>query len=101
MKRETIHLPIGKIALQNAVPAAKATGLKILVGVWATDDAHFGRDKAALLKVIKAQGTDWIAAISVGSEDLYRKDITPQKLATQIYDVRGMVGQFNKNIKVN
>ncbi|KAH6867710.1 family 17 glycoside hydrolase [Thelonectria olida] len=86
--------------LANAVPAAKATGLKILVGVWATDDAHFGAEKAALLKAIKTHGTDWIAAISVGSEDLYRKDITPQKLATQIYDVRGMVGQFSKKIKV-
>ncbi|CVK94848.1 related to glucan 1,3-beta-glucosidase [Fusarium mangiferae] len=86
--------------LVKAVPAAKQTGMKILVGVWATDDAHFGRDKAALLKVIKQYGTDWIAAISVGSEDLYRKDISPDKLAQQIYDVRGMVRQFNKNLKV-
>ncbi|KAI8716243.1 Glycoside hydrolase family 17 [Fusarium sp. LHS14.1] len=86
--------------LGKAVPAAKATGIKILVGVWATDDAHFGREKAALLSAIKAHGTDWIAAISVGSEDLYRKDITPQKLAQQIYDVRGMVRQFNKNLRV-
>ncbi|KAG3181760.1 hypothetical protein PC129_g25386, partial [Phytophthora cactorum] len=72
--------------LANAVPAAKATGLKVLVGVWATDDARCGAEEAALLKAIKAHGTSWIAAISVGSEDLYRKDITPQKLATQIYD---------------
>lgn len=86
--------------LGKAVPAAKATGIKILVGVWATDDAHFGREKAALLSAIKAHGTDWIAAISVGSEDLYRKDISPQKLATQIYDVRGMVRQYNKNLRV-
>ncbi|KAM5354562.1 hypothetical protein ACJ41O_001209 [Fusarium nematophilum] len=86
--------------LAKAVPAAKATGMKILVGVWATDDAHFGREKAALLQAIKTHGTDWIAAISVGSEDLYRKDISPQKLATQIYDVRGMVGQFSKKRKI-
>ncbi|KAJ3541869.1 hypothetical protein NM208_g4403 [Fusarium decemcellulare] len=86
--------------LAKAVPAAKATGMKILVGVWATDDAHFGAEKAALLKAIKTHGTSWIAAISVGSEDLYRKDITPQKLATHIYDVRGMVRQYNKNLKV-
>jgi glucan 1,3-beta-glucosidase len=86
--------------LVKAVPAAKATGMKILVGVWATDDAHFGRDKKALLNAIKKHGTGWIAAISVGSEDLYREDISPQKLAQQIYDVRGMVHQYNKNIKV-
>lgn len=86
--------------LAKAVPQAKATGFKILVGVWATNDAHFGAEKAALLKAIKTHGTTWIAGISVGSEDLYRKDITPQKLATQIYDVRGMVQQFSKSIKV-
>ena len=75
--------------------------MKLLVGVWATDDAHFGREKAALLKAIKQHGTTWIAAISVGSEDLYRKDITPQRLAQQIYEVRGMVRQDNKSLKVN
>lgn len=30
--------------------------------------------------------------MSVGSEDLYRKDTDPQTLANKIYDVRGMLG---------
>ena len=77
--------------LANAVPAALATGTQLLVGVWTEDSAHYGAEKAALESAIKAHGTSWILAISVGSEDLYRGDTTANALAQQIYDVRGMV----------
>jgi len=83
--------------LANAVPAALDTNTGIMVGVWAEDDTHFGNEKAALLSAIQAHGHDWITAISVGSEDLYRAqdqgtgETNPSKLAQQIYDVRGMV----------
>ncbi|EWC44414.1 hypothetical protein DRE_01240 [Drechslerella stenobrocha 248] len=87
--------------LANAVPAARNTKIKILVGVWATDGGHFGAEKAALLAALQTYGSGWIAAISVGSEDLYRSynqkfEITPQQLANQIYDVRGMVDQWTQ-----
>lgn len=77
--------------LANAVPAAKKTGTKIMVGVWATDNAHYEAEKAALRAAIQQHGSGWIRAISVGSEDLYRKDNSPANLARQIRDVRGMV----------
>lgn len=77
--------------LANAVPAAKSTGIQILVGVWAEDANHFEAEKQALLNAISAHGKDWIIAITVGSEDLYRKDSNPQTLANRIYDVKGMV----------
>jgi exo-beta-1,3-glucanase (GH17 family) len=77
--------------LANAVPAALNTGTKILVGVWAEDVNHFEAEKKALLNAISAHGKDWIIAITVGSEDLYRKDSNPNTLANRIYDVRGMV----------
>jgi len=85
--------------LANAVPAALYANIGILVGVWATDDAHYEREKAALLEAIKDYGHSWIIAISVGSEDLYRtqrqhkNEIDPGTLANRIYDVRGMVRQ--------
>lgn len=44
-----------------------------------------------MLNAISAHGSDWIIAISVGSEDLYRGDTSASALAQQIYDVRGMV----------
>jgi len=77
--------------LQNAVPAAIATGTQILVGVWTEDSAHYNAEKAALQAAINAHGHDWIVAISVGSEDLYRGDTTASTLAQQINDVRDMV----------
>ncbi|PPJ51976.1 hypothetical protein CBER1_10699 [Cercospora berteroae] len=77
--------------LANAVPAAQNTGTQILVGVWTEDAAHFGAEKAALESAINTFGYDWILAISVGSEDLYRGDTDANTLAQQIYDVRGMV----------
>jgi exo-beta-1,3-glucanase (GH17 family) len=77
--------------LQNAVPAALVTGTQILVGVWAEDEAHYTAEKNALKAAINAHGSDWIIAISVGSEDLYRGDTDASTLAQQIYDVRGMV----------
>lgn len=81
--------------LANAVPAAISTGTKILVGVWTEDDTHYQAEKDALEAAIKAHGSDWILAVTVGSEDLYRGDTTASKLASQIYDVRGMIHQWN------
>ena len=77
--------------LLYAVPAAIATNTQILVGVWTEDAAHYTAEKNALEAAINAHGYNWIIAISVGSEDLYRGDTTASALATQIYDVRGMV----------
>lgn len=77
--------------LANAVPAALATGTQILVGVWTEDATHYNNEKQALIDAINAHGHDWIIAISVGSEDLYRGDTDANTLAQQIYDVRGMV----------
>ncbi|KAF2862075.1 glycoside hydrolase family 17 protein [Piedraia hortae CBS 480.64] len=77
--------------LANAVPAAIAANVGLLVGVWATDETHFNNEKAALQQAITAHGSDWIIAISVGSEDLYRMDIDPATLVSRINDVRTMV----------
>lgn len=77
--------------LEYAVPAAVATGTKILVGIWAEDSTHYNDEKNALEAAVAAHGVSWILAISVGSEDLYRGDTTASTLAGQIYDVRGMV----------
>lgn len=77
--------------LANAVPAAINTGTQILVGLWTEDASHYNAEKEALKAAINAHGSDWMIAITVGSEDLYRGDTTADALAQQIYDVRGMV----------
>lgn len=77
--------------LANAVPAAIKTGMTILVGVWTEDNTHYEAEKQALLTAIQQHGSDWILAVSVGSEDLYRGDTDASTLASQINDVRGML----------
>lgn len=77
--------------LANAVPAAINANIKILVGVWTYDDTHFDAEKAALLSAAQQYGCGWMAAISTGSETIYRGDTDVSKLAQQIYDVRGMM----------
>lgn len=77
--------------LANAVPAAVATGIQILVGIWTEDWDHYNTEKGALIEAINEHGTDWIVAVSVGSEDLYRNETDPATLAYQIYDVQGML----------
>lgn len=77
--------------LANAVPAAIAANTKLLVGVWATDNAHYEAEKTALLQAIEQHGTGWIVAVSVGSEDLYRKDASPASLASQLREVKSLL----------
>ncbi|CCU75234.1 Beta 1,3 glucanase/similar to BEC6 and BEC6-2 [Blumeria hordei DH14] len=89
--------------LANAVPAAIATGIKVLAGVWTQNENHFEAEKQELLTAVQKYGFDWIAAVSVGSEDLYRAETTPNRLAEQIYDVRGMLSTvpgYSSNIQV-
>ncbi|KAI9759010.1 MAG: hypothetical protein M4579_002673 [Chaenotheca gracillima] len=74
--------------LANAVPAAITTGTGLLVGVWTEDQAHYNAEKAALLQAVQQHGHDWLIAVSVGSEDLYRGDTSASTLAGQINDIR-------------
>lgn len=77
--------------LANAVPAALAHGVQLLVGVWTENSDHYAAEKQALLNAINTYGHDWILAVSVGNEDLYRADTDDATLAQQVYDVRGML----------
>jgi len=76
--------------------------MKILVGLWASDD-KFQNELNTLVRIITSNqapwiyGTDWIAAVSVGSEDLYRSSTTPSQhinpsdLANKINNARTTV----------
>lgn len=77
--------------LANAVPAAVASGTTLLVGVWTENNAHYEAEKNALAQAIHQHGRDWIIAVVVGSEDLYRGDTDAATLANQINDVRSLL----------
>jgi exo-beta-1,3-glucanase (GH17 family) len=79
--------------LANAVPGALKNGVKLLAGVWTEDDTHYANEKGALLDAIARwpNWQDWLLAVSVGSEDLYRKEVGADAIAQKVYDVRGMI----------
>jgi len=88
-------------ALNLAVQAAAKTNMKVWAGIWGSDDAKFNREKAALERVLKTANKKYLVGVNVGSEALYRGEISPQRLASQIYDVKGMIQQAYKlNIPV-
>jgi exo-beta-1,3-glucanase (GH17 family) len=75
--------------LAVAVPAAIATNTKLLVGI--NPELNFDKEKGSLLQAVEKYGWDWIVAVSVGSEDLYRGRTTLTTLVSQINDVKGML----------
>ncbi|GLI73801.1 glycoside hydrolase 3 protein [Penicillium ochrochloron] len=77
---------------QNIIPAAKNKGFKVVLGIWvgkqdksdmSTNDASFQKDFAALKKTVPGN-EDVIEAITVGSETLYRGDLTGPQLHNYI-----------------
>jgi glucan endo-1,3-beta-D-glucosidase len=87
--------------LQNAIPAALQSKVKIMVGVEGGRD--YVAEKAALVAAVTKYGTGWIAAISVGSEELYRKSVNATQMVTQIKDIRRTMWStpgFHRRIKI-
>lgn len=87
--------------LANAVPAALATNTKLLVGI--DPELNYEAEKGALLAAVRKHGFDWVVAVSVGSEDVYRGQTNASALVEKIYDVRGMlanVAGYSTSIKV-
>ncbi|KAL6239931.1 hypothetical protein BDW75DRAFT_248691 [Aspergillus navahoensis] len=89
---------------KNIIPAAKAKGFKVVLGVWPDYDESFNKDFEALKKSVPGN-EDVVHAITVGSECLYRGDlIDAPKLLKRINQVKkefdgvevGTVDSWNK-----
>lgn len=80
--------------LQNLGPAAEAEGFKIFVGVWPTDDTHFEAEQEALKSYLPSIKTSTVAGFLVGSEALYREDLTASELADKINTIRDLVADI-------
>ncbi|KAI5310232.1 glycoside hydrolase 3 protein [Ascosphaera atra] len=71
---------------KNIIPAAKSKGMKVVLGVWPDTDDSFNADVAALQASVPGnEGV--VEAITVGSEALYRNDMTAQDLLAKIQQV--------------
>lgn len=80
--------------LQNLGPAAEQAGFKIFLGVWPTDDTHFEAEQEALKTYLPNIKTSTIGGFLVGSEALYRGDMTASELADKINTIRDLVADI-------
>jgi len=75
------------------LPAAKAAGVKVVLGLWADTSTAYEADKAEVLKYA-SEYSDTIYAYTVGSETLYRHEqsastgLTAQELLDNINDFK-------------
>ncbi|CAD6506405.1 BgTH12-07331 [Blumeria graminis f. sp. triticale] len=90
-------------AISVIAPAAIATGGKVLAGVTVQYPQSFAAEKQQLLEAVTNHGSEWLAAVSVGYDDLSRNELMSHALAEKIYDVRGMLStvvEDKKNVLV-
>lgn len=78
---------------KNLLPAAKAQGFQVVLGIWADTDDSYAKDKAAIV-TYGPKYADQVYAVTVGSETLYRGNFTGEELSAKIKDVKGAVPQF-------
>lgn len=74
--------------LQNLGPAAEEAGFQVMFGIWPNDDAHFDEEKQALKDYLPNISVDTVKVFTVGSEALYREDLTADELAEKINDIK-------------
>ncbi|KAF0687028.1 Aste57867_21211 [Aphanomyces stellatus] len=79
--------------VELVIPAAKAAGLKVWVGMWiGKDGAGYESEKAKLASLIAANVVDSsVVGLSVGSETVYRKDLTSTQAIAYMKEVKAMV----------
>lgn len=77
--------------LANLAPALAAKNFKAFLGIWPNDDAHYEAEKAAVKTYLPTMSISNVVAFTVGSEALYRKDMTASELADKITDFKNFV----------
>lgn len=81
--------------LQNLGPVAQKAGFQMMVGIWPNDDAHFQAEKDALQQYLPWITVETVKVFTVGSEALYRKDLTADELADKINDIKSFLKGIN------
>lgn len=77
--------------LQTLGPVAEEKGFQLSLGVWPNDDAHFAAEKSALQSYLPWISRDTVKYITVGSEALYRDDMSASELAEKISEIKDLV----------
>lgn len=77
--------------LQVLGPAAEDAGFQVMFGIWPTDSAHFEAEKQALRQYLPNISKKTVKVFTVGSEALYRQDLSASDLADAINDVKNLL----------
>lgn len=80
--------------LQVLGPAAEEAGFQVMFGIWPTDDAHFEAEKTALQNYLPNISKDTVKVFLVGSEALYRGDLTATELASAISLIKSLLADI-------
>ncbi|KAL3417201.1 glycosyl hydrolase family 17 [Phlyctema vagabunda] len=76
---------------QEILPAAKASGVKVILGIWPDTETSYKADQAAIVK-FAPQYPDQVYAITVGSESMYRGNFTGPELLVKIQETKKATG---------
>ena len=84
--------------LQNLGPAAEDAGFQVMFGIWPNDDAPFEAEQEALQTYLPKISKKTAYAFLVGSEALYRDDLSASDLASKISEIKDLLsGIKDKN----
>ncbi|GMM33412.1 glucan 1,3-beta-glucosidase [Saccharomycopsis crataegensis] len=72
-------------------PAAEDAGFEYFIGIWPTDSSHFAAEKSALTNELPNLSVSSVKGITVGSEALYRNDLSPSALASAITEIKDLI----------
>lgn len=72
-------------------PAAELAGFQVIFGIWPTDEDHFADEKSALQSFLPTISKSTVKVFSVGSEALYREDMTASELADAIDSIKELL----------
>jgi glucan 1,3-beta-glucosidase len=75
-------------------PVAEDAGFTLFLGIWPNDDAHFQEEQDALKTYLRKIKRSTIEAFNVGSEALYRDDMTASELAEKINEIRDLLADI-------
>ncbi|RLN86396.1 hypothetical protein BBJ28_00001896 [Nothophytophthora sp. Chile5] len=87
---------------EMVLPAAKAAGLKVHLGIWTTNDHNYLIQEKNKLAALVDAGLvdDNVIGLHVGSETVYRKEITADTAISYMNEIRSYLRDRNVNTPV-
>lgn len=80
--------------LEYLGPAAEKAGFQVIFGIWPTDSTHFEEEKQALTDYLPTISKSVVKYFTVGSEALYRGDLTASELADDINSIKELLADI-------